>query len=541
MSIPLSAATILNQHVTLEVESIDRLYLNAYVPQLQSEGAVADFFRRHRGQPFASSALMAPMTQAFVAEIERFVATQQLPLITFEHGVRKDEIAARYLAQCSGREGILFVGKAQEKTRVFRTQRRHNPQTGTPYPWLYRSTAMVNQYYFYLVDEEFGPAFIKFSSYFPYTGRVCVNGHEYVKRQLAREGIAFEALDNGILSCANPARLQAICNALTPAKIEHMVRKWFRRLPHPFPVRDRAAGYRYDLSILQAEFSLTQVFDRPMTGRLFFEEVLRENLDIGRPDRVQLIFQRRVTKRTPGQFRTRVLTDGVIPSLHVDYKHTGIKQYLKTDARSTPRALRTETTINDTRDFAIGRRLSNLPALRAVGFTANRRLLDVQRVSQDGTIGENAFAALTRPTTVAGQRVSALRFGDPRAMALLGALVVVRFLSAGFSNRMLREHLAPLLGTAPAMISAGRMTYDLRRLRLHGLIARIPHTNRYTMTPEGLRTAVFLLSVHARIVRPGLAVLSPRAPANCAIPLRKAFDHLEETIDQWCGQARIPA
>ncbi len=126
-----------------------------------------------------------------------------------------------------------------------------------------------------------------------------MNGHEYVKRHLAGEGIAFEALDNGSLSCANPARLQAICDGLTPAKIERMVRKWFRRLPHPFPVRDRAAGYRYDLSILQAEMSLTQVFDRPVMGRLFFEEVLRENLDIGRPDHVQLIFQRRVTKRTP--------------------------------------------------------------------------------------------------------------------------------------------------------------------------------------------------------------------------------------------------
>jgi hypothetical protein len=141
----LSTATILKRHVTLEVESIDRLYLNAYVPGLQTEAAVADFFRRHREQPFASSALMAPMTHAFVAAIERFIATQHLPLITFEKGVDKDKIAAHHLAQFASREGVLFVGKAQEKTRVFRTQRRHNPETGKPYPWLYRSTAMVNQ------------------------------------------------------------------------------------------------------------------------------------------------------------------------------------------------------------------------------------------------------------------------------------------------------------------------------------------------------------------------------------------------------------
>jgi hypothetical protein len=276
-------------------------------------------------------------------------------------------------------------------------------------------------------------------------------------------------------------------------------------------------------------------------GRIFFEEVLRENLDIGRPDHVQLIFQRRVTKQTPGAFRTRVITDGVIPSLHLDYKHTRIRQYLKTDPRSTPRALRTETTVNDTCDFAIGRRLSNLPALRKVGMNANRRPLDVQRMSHDGTIGEDTFAALTRPTRVAGRRVPALRFGDPRAMALFGALVVFRSLSTDFSNRMLREHLAPLLGVAPAMIPAGTMTYDLRRLRLHGLIARIPRTNRYTITSEGLRTAVFLLSVHTRILRPGLALISPRIATNCSAPLRRAFDHLNEVMDQWCLQTRIPA
>src|SRR5271154_1626003 len=150
--------------------------------------------------------------------------------------------------------------------------------------------------------------------YFPYNAKLCLNGHEYVKRQLAKEGIAFEPLDNGIRSCANPPRLQQICDQLSAAKIDALLRKWLAKLPHPYPAADRKAGYRYDVSILQAEFALTQVLDRPQTGRIFFEEVIRENLDLGRPDQVQLIFERRVSKRTPGRFRTRVLTEGVIPS-----------------------------------------------------------------------------------------------------------------------------------------------------------------------------------------------------------------------------------
>ena len=160
-----------------------------------------------------------------------------------------------------------------------------------------------------------------------------------------------------------------------------------------------------------------------MTGRCLFEEIIRENLDIGRPDQVQLIFNHRVTKRTPGRFRTRVLTQGVIPSLHVDYKNTRIKQYHKEG-----RALRTETTINNTRDFAIGKRLSNLAALRRIGFQANRRLLNVQKISHDCTIGEDALDRVVKPVEVCGQRGSALRFCDPRVMALLSALVLFRLL-----------------------------------------------------------------------------------------------------------------
>ena len=160
--------------------------------------------------------------------------------------------------------------------------------------------------------------------------------------------------------------LQAICDRLGPEQIDALLRKWLAILPHPFSGEDRAAGYRYDLSILQAEFSLTQMLDKPVSGRVFFEQVIRDNLDIGRPDQVALIFDRRLMRRgpraTPGRFRTRVITQGVTPSLHVDYKHTRIKQYHK-----QRRALRTETTINDTTDFGIGKRLTNLPALREIG------------------------------------------------------------------------------------------------------------------------------------------------------------------------------
>jgi hypothetical protein len=526
MSVPKSVAEILDAHTTLEVECIDRMYLNLYIPILQREAGIAHFWRKHRGSRFPSGAQMGPMSAAFVRSIERFAQQEGVPLIRFRPGERKDEVARRYLEKFPLEQGILFIGKAQEKTRVVRTEKRRNPQTGQSYPWLVMSTAMVNQYYFYCVDRDFGPFFIKIGSYFPYNGKLLLNGHEYAKRQLAQQRIGYEPLDNGIRSCEDPGRLQRICDGLSARKIDALARKWLRRLPHPFTPEDRRAGYTYELSILQAEFSLTQVLDRPLYGRLFFEQVIRDNLDLGRPDQVQLIFARRIHRRTPGRFRTRVITQGVIPSLHIDYKHTRIKQYYKEGL-----ALRTETTINDSYDFEVGRRLQNLSALRKVGFQANRRLLRVQRISHDVPLGENVLSELQAPARLQGQRASGLRFGDPRVLALLSALLLFRLLPRGFSNRDLREQLAPLLGRDLDHLSQGQMTYDLRRLRLRGLIERIPRSHRYHVTDTGFRIALFLTRAHARLVRPGLAAaLDSRPPAPT--PLAAALARLDQAVDR---------
>jgi hypothetical protein len=337
MTLPRSAADVLADHVLFEIEAIDRMYLNLYQPRLQHGAGIAAFFVGHRGNRFASSALMAPMTAAFVANIGHFAAARGLDLVRFAPGQRKDLVTAGYLqrAELDDRglvpAQVLYVGVAQEKHKVFRTVKRRNPVTGAAYPWLVPGSAVVNQYYFYCVDEEFGPVCVKFSGYFPYTGRLILNGNEYAKRQAAKAGIGFVPLDNAFAAVEDVAAVQAICDGLDQDKITALAARMLAMLPYPFTAEDTVAGYRYELSVLQAEFSLTQALDAPVTGRIFFDQLIRDNLDLGRPDRVSLIFDRRMVRRgkhpTPGRFRTRVITEGVTPSLHVDYKNSKIKQY----------------------------------------------------------------------------------------------------------------------------------------------------------------------------------------------------------------------
>ncbi len=525
-----SVAEILDQHVTFELEAIDRMYVNGYVPSLQSGGGVVYFMKQHLGARVPSTTMVAPLSKRFIDAIERFADTQAVDMVTFTKGQRKDDVAHQYLAAFTGEEGVLFIGKAQEKASVFRTDKRRNAD-GSTYPWIYRSTTPVNHYYFYLLDRDFGPLFVKFCSYFPYAMKICLNGHEWLKRQLTQRDIAFEPLDNGIRSSAEATRVQRIAATLDAAKIDAVVRKWLRRLPHPFTAVHRAAGYRYQLSILQAEFALTQVLDHPRTGRGFFEEVMRENLDLGRPDQMQLIFNRRVTRQTPGPFRTRILTEGVVPSLHVDYKKTRVKQYHKEG-----HALRTETTINNTYDFEIGRALRNLPALREIGFAANRRLLRVEYLSHDCLLGDDHLDALTHPVVVDTQRSAALRLGDRRVLALMQMLCLFALSPTGFRHRDLRGPIAQLLGGDPDQYAAGRMTYDLRRLRLHGLIERVPHSHRYRLTDRGARMAVLYVRVYARGFR--LAASLPHVGTHRGSP---TFERLDAALTTFLQEVRLVA
>jgi hypothetical protein len=313
-----------------------------------------------------------------------------------------------------------------------------------------------------------------------------------------------------------------ICDALAPEEIDRLFRKWLKRLPLPLRPEDRAAGYDWSLSIWQMEVSLTQIFDRPLRGREFFEEVIRDNLDLGRPDRVQLIFDGVVTKKTPGEFRTRVIQDGVHPSLHIQYKNFDLEQYFKEG-----RGCRTEETFRNPNDFGINKGLNNLPYLRKIGLEINRSLLEVERVSHNSGLSGDSIQRVVQPTvTEDGEKAPSLKFGQPRVMALLLALTLFQHLIDGFHNRELRNLVADLLGVTSEQYTVGQMTYDLRRLRLKGLIFRPPRTNRYFVTPYGWKVARLFTRIEARVFRPAMATFTTN-DAVLPFPLRQALDRVE--------------
>jgi hypothetical protein len=310
-------------------------------------------------------------------------------------------------------------------------------------------------------------------------------------------------------------------------------RRWLHRLPLPFGPAEQRAGYWWEISMRQVEVSRTLVSDAPRRARAFFEALIAGNLDIGRPANVEIIFSRHIRRDTPGVFRTAIDrpaagpdTGGVV--LNLSCKHPRIKQYLKDG-----RAMRIETVVNAPRDLGCNARLPSLEALQSKARAASHRILEAERAGQGTVLASPAFERIAHPSAGAGgQRTPALRFADPRVMALAGALCTTLLAASGITSKGLR---ALLTGLLHAPCTPGQMTYDLRRLRLAGLIRRTGHTCHYVLTPDGIKVAVFYTKLHNRLLRPLLAADQPRAPAE----LRAALRAIDQHTGTYITSARI--
>ncbi len=511
-----SAISVLQDHTVLQCRSLDRLYLNAYIPELQRPESVKRFLERER-TPIASPALFQARSDVFVKNLHAYAESHGAPWIAFERGERKEDRMKPLFAAAEAHllPGLVGVGVAQERTTGWKGTKRLLDHGGFTFGFS-RVSVFVNVYYCYIWDADWGPSFIKLSGYAPWGGRVYLNGHEWAKRQLAKRGIGYVALDNGFRAVDDPALLDEVTASLGAAEIRAYFARWMHELPQPLTAEDRDAGYGYALSMLQVEVSDTRVFDRPIRGRQWFEATIGEQLTLGRPETVALLFGRRPNRRTPGRFETRVVTTYTTPTITFRYKHSTVKQYLKGGL-----ALRTETTVNDAYDFDVGRRIDHLPEIRARGDEINTRLLEHEANAETARLDGPELTELVRPAIVEGRRVAALRLGDQRVMALLAAVVMFSHLPAGFANAQLRRHVAVLLSIPLEEYTSARMTYDLGRLVGHGLIERIAKSHRYRLTPDGLRRCAFLTKLADRVLDPGLARCGPPEPPG---PRWASFD-----------------
>jgi len=532
-----TAADMVAGHVTLDISCLDRVYLNGYVAKLQTPGGVVWFFREHRGKPIVSPALFEPIGEKFRREMKDWAKANGVPLIRFRAGERKAGVMAPYLAAAAaeGRSQVVAVGCAQEFQLVWTARKRDTDPGGCPQFSFTREQRRVSVFYVYIFDQRMGPGFIKICTYFPYPVKAWVNGHEWAKRQALAAGIGFTELSNGFASADDPAGLQQICDCFGPGAVQVWFERWMARLPLPLTTADRDAGFWWELSMRQVETSRTLVFDNDVHARAFFEALLCENMDLGRPENVELLFRRGQRLGRPtippagGGFKTKIDRYCDLVTLNVFYKNSRLKQYLKDGI-----ALRIETVVNDPKDLRCNRQLHNLPDLQDRARAINARLLDTETVGQGTVLVSPVIERITKPTvTDGGRKAPALRFGDLRVQALAGAIAAMLFTVTGITNKTLRGLMTGLLHRPYSMNQA---SYDLSRLARNGLIKRVPGRNRYTLTRDGLLFACFYTKVYDHILRPLMAPDRPNAPPELAA----ALDTLDQLTAEHIARARVP-
>jgi hypothetical protein len=393
---------VLDGHKLLEIDCVDRVYLTLPVPSLVVGGQVVSFLTAHEHNPIPSPALLERRGLAFRRAVASFAGANDIPVLSFagkrdkgRPGVlagspwpeRKIDRVMPLMrkAAATGRSQVVAIGVAQEYQRVFTGTKDQTP-TGAVWFSYHRAERRVTCYYFYVWDEGFGPAFIKICAYFPYPGKIWVNGHEWAKRQALKAGLSFTELSNGFASCEDPAALQEICDRLGPGQIRVFTERWWARLPLPFTRAGRQAGYWWDISMRQVEIAKTITFTAPRHARAFFEALAAGNLGIGRPDNMEIIFNRQVRCVTKGVFRTAVDRDNDGVVVNAFYRHSRVKTYLKDG-----RALRVETVINDAYDIGVLRRIEHFGELTAKAGDVNGRLLQTMRAGQHCVLASPAI------------------------------------------------------------------------------------------------------------------------------------------------------
>lgn len=544
-----TVASVLAEHVSLRVRSVDRIGVAGYLPNLVHEGGLVQFLL-HRAslvgnRNIPSPALLGHNHDRMVRDLDRFVAERELTVVRFRRGDSKEQIARPYqlAAAAEGRCGVVLVGKAQERTEVWRGWvDKTSPQSTSRHPHFRfgRQSAVPDHWYFYLWDRAWGPALIKLGTHAPYALWVMANGHEWAKRQLADAGVGYRELDNGLSSVEDEAAARRICARLGAGHVRGLIDRWLPSLPSPLIPADRRAGFRWAFSVRQLEIADTAVFDRPAAGRAWFEAAIRDHVDLGRPDRVKVIFDRRLRLRgthpTPGSFTTQIITPGTRARIEIRYKTSGAKAYLKEG-----RALRVETTINNPAHFDLRKTLNteNWRALRRVGEQINTRFLAALGEGAADAPDAATLAAIVLPTTHHGQRAPGLRFGEPRVMALLASIASFEHVTRGLTNAGLRDHMTDLYDPD---YNTRQATYDLRRLRLKGLIERVPGTHTYRVTAHGRAVATFFTRLAARVIVPTLTGLdttrpSRRAPTPLLTAWRAYDTELAKTLKRFAAAA----
>lgn len=483
------------KHIKFSYDCLDRIKIRGYILYIQDPGGIVNYLKNFR-KLTATKETFKMITQLLIKNIEKYAKENNIPIIESNNHENKLKLASKHLKQ--NKEGIFCIIKSQENSTCFGTYQNKN-KTHTTITKVHR---LVNSYYLYLTDAEFGLSYIKICSYLPFNVEIYLNGHNYIEQQLKKRDIKYKKIDNCFSYVSDLKDFNKICQAITDKKISSFCDKWLYKFVDYFRPFERGMGYRYRYFISQLEYCNNIVFRKRSYLNQLFTKIIDNNKHIGRPDTIKTVFKKNMTKRTKGILNRSILQTGEKPCVKSWYKSCYIKQYNKKGI-----VLRTETCLNNTRDLYINKSINNLDYVIDVCDNINKRYLKCLDEISLKEIGKNTLENISKTTVKGKKRIAGIKLENKRIMGVIKAVHKNGFLINGFTNEELRSEVKRLLDLSNEEYGAVKMKYDIDKLIAKGLIKKVVGKNRYVICKK-IKLGTFLVKVYDIVCKQTLNYLS---------------------------------
>ena len=500
-----------HQHnIKFRYRCFDRLLLNGCIQSFLDGARAQGFFWVYRKVYPVSRKVLREVASQYHNWAQHSAQKWGVEIIEDPKG-RRDKFVNPYFEKAQPDQVVLII-KAREPagimTAIGAGKKWH---LETKYRW-------VKQYNFYIQDAEWGPIFVRVCPYFPFSTRICLNQHYWLAEKMKQAGIRFTQTGNAFRRCSDPAALQEMADSLTANDLLRCGHKWINRLiPFFRPSERREHGCWHQLFFSQVEYCDNLIFRRRAALDQLGDRLLDANRNLGRPDKLTVIFGRRISKRYSGKLQTEIedlhLGNPVMRSY---YKNGFAKHYVRDHD-----VLRFETASNDVKgDYGINKAVQNLVPLREKLQGITERYQNVQQDILETFLDRGELTKLGEPTLLPnGKRIPGLKLDHPRQLAVMSSLVRFSHVAAGdtFTTAELQAAAAGALGISIEELPLGGLRYELWKLRAKGLIEKLPHSRRYRLLPNGYRICLLFLKLFDKIYAPLTAGLLHPYPGDRTI------------------------
>jgi hypothetical protein len=519
----------------------DRILLNGLIQPFQQPERVVGFFDTYRHLYPVSRDVLRGAADQFQLWVKKQADNWNAPIVEAPKG-RRDEFVEPYFRGARP-DQVVVILKAREPARIMtaigdkKINRWH----------LQIADRWIVQYNFYVNDQHWGRMFVRICPYLPFSARVCLNQHHWLANRMRAEGIDFQQCSNAFLRCAAPERLQQLAEALTAQDLSSCGRKWLTRFTPFFTETERQqAGCQHRLFFSQVELCDNLIFYRRAALDKLGERLIDANRTIGQPNKITVIFGRKVTKQYRGKLQTEIEDmDLPNPVIRSHYRNGFIKQYVRDHL-----ILRTEPATNNVTDYGVNKAIEHLPALRDKMAAVIDNYLDVQQDILETFVDRGQLRKLAQPTlTATGKRIPGLKLDNPRQLALMHALV--RFAqippARTFSTAEIYPHTLAALGSTTQSYSLASLRYDLSKLRVKGLVQRLPRSRRYHLPATGYSVCLIFLKLFERVYAPLSAARLDPIPGDASLPTHKQtlldrlYGRLNAVLDRLCRAVGLPS